>query len=832
MTYAELDVCSNRVANELRRRALKLEESVAILHPVSCEFLVAVLGVLKAGGSYFQMAVDTPARRLEFLLSDSASRLVLADEAGAEALHGWSGDVMDLTRIVRPSSAASDKNPGVPADPNRRAYVNYTSGSTGQPKGVEIEHHSLTNLIGHYHRHLKLTAQDRASMLAHVAFDASVGEVWPTLCAGGTIVIPKRGILLNPDGLIDWLASEEITLTFVATGLAEILFTRSWPKRMKLRYLITGGDRLRVRPPAGLPFTVINAYGPTENTVISTWSVVAPKNGAAQPAAPIGRPFDNTTAYVLDERLQTVPVNVVGELFLGGEQVARGYLGRPDLTSERFLADPFAGKSGARMYRTGDWVRWLPDGELEFLGRRDGQIQIRGRRVELGEIEAAMFACGRVRQVCCAPLLDEGMPSGLVAHVVPEIPGSGFVDELRAYLCARLPDYMVPSEIVLHESLPLTVQGKLDRAALAGLRALKRKTPPIVTGGDGLAKVLAQLWQSLLPAADDSPAESTFAALGGDSLLAIKMALRVEEITGLRFEVSDFLVKPTFAGLCEAVRMRLARAEFEPVLTLHKAGTRPPVFCLYGYDGDIVAYFGLVEALGADQPVFGLRSPALHDLSRLPQSMEEAAAEVVRWIRKIQPNAAPSLIGYSWAGLLAFEVARQLAETEGIHCYTALIGAPAPLRPTTLISRLAHFFRHLPLWIWNLVTDHKHLAGRLTRWRDMAVVMERHLAEAKLPVDDPDLVSSPISVHMIGLMEKYRPLTKPEISVDVFRERNEANCSPHPLRFWKTDFLPDGGWNHWTRQPSRVHWLDGDHVTILRPPLVSRLAQAIRDRPL
>ncbi|HEX4342490.1 MAG TPA: amino acid adenylation domain-containing protein, partial [Verrucomicrobiae bacterium] len=480
MTYRELDARSNHLANELSRFGVKLEEPVVILLPASCDFLTAVFGILKAGGTYFPIDVDVPVKRIEFLLSDSKSRLVLSNVAGLKKLAAWSGTVLDVAQILS-SAHAESKATHAPSDANRRAYITYTSGSTGLPKGVEIEHHALTNLICYYHKRLKLTSRDRATLLAYVAFDASVADIWPILSAGGIAVIPPKGILLNPDGLIAWLAKEEITLTFVPTGLAEILFTRPWPAGMKLRYLITGGDRLRVRPPANLPFEVINGYGPTENTVFSTWSVVTPDDGSGQ-APPIGGPLDNTTAYVLDEQLQPVAVGVVGELYLGGEQVARGYLGRKELTEERFLPDPFAAKPGARMYRTGDWVRWLPDGELDFLGRKDGQIQIRGRRVELGEVEAAIYEHDAVQQVCCVPWLDEGMPSGIIAHIVPEKSGAKIGDELRAYLKEQLLDFMVPSDFVMHESLPLTPQGKLDRAALTALQAAKPGEAQPVTG--------------------------------------------------------------------------------------------------------------------------------------------------------------------------------------------------------------------------------------------------------------------------------------------------------------------------------------------------------------
>ncbi len=825
MSYKELDERSTRVAHELRRRGLKLEESVIVFLPASCEFLVAILGILKAGGTYLPVDSDTPIQRLEFFVSDSASRFVISNVAGMERLRDLPIPLLDLEQIVGGSDRKAVDDLSVPSDPNRRAYIIYTSGSSGRPKGVEIEHHSLTNLVSHYHRYFKLTAQDRASMLAYVAFDASVADIWPTLCAGAVVTIPTKGILLNPDGLIEWLAKEEITLAYVPTGLAEILFTRPWPERIKLRFLLTGGDRLRVRPPAKLPFVVINAYGPTENTVVSTGTVVQPENGKRQ-APPIGRPIHNISAYVLDERMQPVSVNVAGELYLGGEQVARGYLGHPEQTKELFVPDPFTNQPDARMYRTGDWVRWLEDGELDFLGRKDGQVKIHGWRVELGEIEGTLFSHGAVRQVCCVPRLIDGMPSGITAHVATDRLDESLSGELRSYLQARLPDYMVPSEFVLHESLPLTPQGKLDRVALTSFQATKSASPRLVVGEDGLEKALASLWQSLLPAAGNSPRDATFADLGGDSMLVIKLMLGVEEITGQRLEVSSFLVKPTFAGLCDAVRTRMARTEFEPVLALRRQGTRPPLFCLYGISGDIESYFNLAEALGDDQPVFGIRSPALEDFSRLPQSIEEAAAEVVRWIRKVQPQGAPSLVGYSWAGLLAFEVARQLAQAEGICCFTALIGPMAPMRPTHFTSRLAHFVRYFPPWLWNLITDQKDRGWRIMRWREMAARTRENLAEAHLPLEE--LVSKPIPLHLFSLMEKYRPKPGSKVTINIFREYDSTRIPAHPLHAWQTSHLPDGGWNRWVQSHPSIHWLEGDHWTIIKPPLVKTLAQAIR----
>jgi len=829
MSYQELDLHSNRVANELRRRGLELEESVAVFLPASCEFLAAIIGVLKAGGAYFPVATDIPVKRLEYLLGDSRSRLVLSNAAGGKHFSGWSGTVLDIARIIEPSKAEMDQYPDIPSHPKRRAYITYTSGSTGNPKGVEIEHRALTSFVCSCHRRFDITTKDRASMLAYVSFDASVGDIWPVLCAGGVLVIPPRGILLKPDGLVEWLAAAKVTLTFVSTGLLEIIMTRPWPEQMSLRFLMTGGDRLRVRPPAGLSFAIINGYGPTENTVFSTWSVVLPEDGTRQPP-PIGRPLDNTVAYVLDEQMHQVPVGVAGELYVGGEQIARGYLGRPELTAERFLPDPFAGKPGARMYRTGDWAQWRPDGELNFIGRKDGQIKIRGRRVELGEIEAAISTCRSVKQVCCVPWLDEGMPAAVIAHIVSENHEVEFQNELRAHLQDRLPDYMVPARFVLCGSLPLTAQGKLDRAALIALQSAKPPVnngqAPVTVTGDSLEKALSNFWHSLLPSAKDSPPDATFSYLGGDSLLAIKLMIGVEEITGQKLELSTFLLDPTFAGLCKAVKTRLARADFEPVLTLRKKGNRPPLFCLYGFTGDVECYFDLVEAMGADQPIHGIRSPALQDLSRLPETIEAAAAEVVRVIRKGQSHGAPALVGYSWAGLLAFEVARQLAAADGTSCFIAVIGTTAPVRPTNFTFRLVHFARFSPQWLWHWFLDRGNQGRRLTHWWKKVFGAGQNVAEVCPPAQD--WASSPISRHLLSLREKYCPPPKSEVTVDFFLERDAYHPQAHPLQAWDTSHLKDGGWNLWTHKPNRIHWVVGDHTTVIKPPAVSDLAQSIR----
>jgi amino acid adenylation domain-containing protein len=825
ISYAELDLKSSLVAAELQRCGLALEEPVAILIAASCEYVIAMLGVLKAGGSYLPLDPSSPAKRLESLLQASGSHFVLADSNGNQPAKEWLGTRLEVTAILGRTSVAPQKFQVASPSPRRRAYIVYTSGSTGEPKGVEIEHHSLTNLVWAYRQKFNLSTRDRSTMFANVAFDASVADTWPTLCTGGSLIVPPRELVQHPDGLIAWLENEAITWTFVPTGLAEILFTRSWPEQLSLRFLVTGGDRLQIRPPQNLPFTILNAYGPTENTVISTWSVLDPLGSSSQLPA-VGRPITNVTAYVLDEQQHPVADGVAGELYLGGEQIARGYLGRPDLTAERFVPDPFRGKPIARMYRTGDWVRWLPDGQLDFLGRRDDQVQIRGSRIELGEIEATLLAHPFVRSACCLPQSDAGQATGIVAHIVPANAGDDLSEALRIHLGERLPSYMVPARFIFHEHFPLTSYGKVDRTALANSVPKKIPPPPLEAIGDGLEIALSRLWHSLLPAAGSSPKDAGFTTIGGDSLVLVKLMLGVEEITNQRLEASTFLVEPTFPGLCQAVKRRMSQTEFQPVLTLRKHGTRPPLFLLYNYEGDIDVYFHLAVALGNDQPVFGLRSPALENLAKLPSSLEAAAAEIVGWIRKIQPHGRPALVGYSWAGLLAFETARQLAAQAKISGFTALIGADAPMRPTTISNRLTHFIRNFPPWLWHLIADQENRWRRIADWQKMARSTKQNLTDERVTL--PDEVLSPLARHMVVLMEKYSPPPTAEVVVDLFRERGSYQSRPHPLRAWQTSHRPDGGWNNWTHKPVQVHWLDGDHWTILKPPAVFALAQSLR----
>lgn len=818
LTFGELESLARGVARRLLADGLAAEEPVALLFSRCPGFVVAALGVLQAGGSYVALDPAAPENRLAFQLGDCGARRVIAPPGTTAPLAGVKFFTAD-----GPVGPVGESNVA-PADPARRAYLVYTSGSTGRPKAVEVEHHSLTNLVCHYHRKLGFSPVDRVTFLAHPTFDASVADLWPALCAGGTVVIPPPATITDPDALIAWLKDRRITFTFIPTALAALMFGRPWPPGMALRHLATGGEALLVRPPAALPFEVLNTYGPTENTVDSTWAVVS-SAGHGPPL--IGRPIANVGAYVLDEEQRLVPPGAEGELVLGGEGVARGYLNQPEMTRSAFLPDPFSPTPGARMYRTGDRVRWASGGELEFLGRRDGQVQIAGRRVELGEIESCLRGGSGVREVCCLPVSDGATVRGVMAHVESSAPASLLRPELVARAAAELPDYMRPLDITIYQHLPRTPAGKLDRVNLAKSRPARIPAPVQPAGpAASLEESLAALWHGLLPGASAAPATATFWNLGGDSLAAVQLALGIHQLTGRKMPVSALLQEATFEGMRRSVRRGLLQDDPD-VVVFRESGHRPPLFCLFGIHGDVDHYQQLAEALGSDQPVYGLRLPAAYNASALPATMARMAAEASAQIRRVTADPAPALLGFSWSGLLAFEVARQWPGTG--RSFIGMIGSSAPIPRQTVTRRLGHFLRELPPWLGRAFRERQHWSTRLGRFggvlkRTGAALWPKAAAGPAMP----DWAAHPVAQSLIRMGFDYRPEVARPMPLHLFRETQDFGHGGKPFEPHDLNHLWDGGWTPWAKCPPHVHWIPGSHRSILCAPEVGVLAAELR----
>ncbi len=548
LTYRELELRANRVAQRLVELGVGPGVLVGICTERCLEMVVGILGVLKAGGAYVPLDLAYPRDRLAFMLEDARAQVVLTRPDRVRFLPETRAQTLVLDEAWLAGGPAPRLEPRATAQD--LAYVIYTSGSTGKPKGVELEHRGLVNLLTWHQRAYRVAPEDRATHLAGLAFDASVWELWPYLTAGSSLHLVPDEVRLSPPRLLAWLAENRITQSFLPTPLAEAVLKESMPPSLELKWVFTGGDKLHAPPPRGLSFKLVNHYGPTENTVVAT-AVEVPPLESEVPASPspapppIGRPISNVLAYVVDRRGELMPIGVPGELWIGGASLARGYRRRPDLDAEKFVPDRFSNAPGARLYKTGDRVRWRADGELEFLGRRDAQVKIRGFRVELGEIEAVLGRHPAVAE-CAVALRTSGVFGGkLIACFVPRNSASVSAAELRAHLTRELPDYMVPSALVALDALPLTPNGKVDRSALP--EPSEPEEPFVPPQGD-LEQEIAGAWKDVLQL-ERVGANTNFFELGGHSLLLAQVHLRLQADLAPDLSIIELFQYPTVRSL-------------------------------------------------------------------------------------------------------------------------------------------------------------------------------------------------------------------------------------------------------------------------------------------
>jgi amino acid adenylation domain-containing protein len=564
LTYAELELRSNQMAEHLRALGIGSESLVGILLERSIASVVSSLAVLKAGAAYLPLVPTAPADRLSFMLHDSGVQAVITRSNFAGLANGpWKIIKVDEDQehISRLPGRVFDSE----ADASHLAYVIYTSGSTGQPKGVEITRAGLENLVGWHLRAFQVISSDRATLLASVGFDAAVWELWPYLAAGASMHIVPETKRNQPELLRDWMVEEKITISFVATPLAELLIQADWPSSTLLRILLTGADTLHRRPPQGLPFALVNNYGPTESTVVATSGVVNPA-GSETKQPSIGCPIDNTQIYILDEQCQQVPKGIAGELCIGGIGLARGYRNQPELTAAKFVPNPFANGTGSsRLYRTGDRARVLPTGEVEFLGRFDDQIKIRGYRVELDEISSVLDSHPDVKASTVSVSETDGEEKRLVAYLVLSPNSLVNANTFREFLQNRLPDYMIPAVFVRLNALPLTTNGKVDRSALPAPNGNTLPEQAYLAPRTPVEQRLAELIAPLLRV-ERVGVNDNFFLLGGHSLLGTQLLTRVSEAFGVELSLLTIFDHPTLAGMSDEIeKLILAKIESGPV---------------------------------------------------------------------------------------------------------------------------------------------------------------------------------------------------------------------------------------------------------------------------
>ncbi|MFG2132154.1 amino acid adenylation domain-containing protein [Streptomyces sp. NPDC048751] len=657
LSYAELDARTNRLARRLAGAGVVPGDRVAILQERSVDLIVSTLAVLKAGAVYVPLDVRYPAPRLELIVEETGCGVLLADRALAGVEFGHTAEVI----VVDAEQDAADvaaHDPGpleLRTHPDQLAYIMYTSGSTGKPKGIGITH---TNVVALATDTRWRSGHERVLLHSPHAFDASTYEIWATLLGGGLLVVAPPG-QLDAGGLRRLTGEEGLTAVFMTTALFNLLAEEDPGCFAGLSEIWTGGEQVspaafqRVLD-ACADTTVVHVYGPTETTVYATCVPLrAPYRTGRN--VPIGNPMDNTRAYVLDDRLRPVPLGVAGELYLAGAGTARGYVRLPGMTAERFVADPF-GPAGERMYRTGDVVRRDAEGRIEFVGRADHQVKIRGLRIELGEIETALQDQPQVSRTLVTVREDRPGDKRLVAYVVP-VPGADTTG-LRDQVARRLPDYMVPAAFVFLPDLPVNQNGKVDRNALP--------TPDFgpADGGRGprdpreelLCTLLAELLKLDRVGIDDN-----FFELGGDSIISIQLTSRIRSVFGVELSNRAVFQAPTVAALMELMGAGGQREDsFDVVLPLRAGGAAPPLFCLHPVGGVSWMYSGLMRYVDGDRPIYGIQARGLARKEPLPRSMAEMVDDYVERIREVQPSGPYHLLGWSMGSILAHEVAVRL----------------------------------------------------------------------------------------------------------------------------------------------------------------------------
>lgn len=560
LTYGELNDRADQLASLLISAGVSRESVVGLCLPRSLGMIVGALGIFKSGAAYLPLDPVNPPERLAFMLQNSQASVLVTEASLACSLSSSASTVILLDGEGRLSQESARKLEST-RKPDRKpladnlAYVIYTSGTSGRPKGVEATHRNLMSLVDWHCDEFGVSAADRASHLAGIGFDASVWEIWPYLAKGASVHIVNQCVAQNPEALRDWMISERITIAFAPTVLAEQMITMDW-RDAALRILLTGASVLQRHPSRELPFRFVNNYGLTECTVVSTSGDVC-VNGHGNSLPPIGKPIASTQVYILDEHLSAVAPGEAGEIYIGGEGVARGYRNAPELTEARFVADPFKKDAQARLYRTGDLGKFLPDGQIAFLGRIDQQIKIRGFRIEPEEIASTLNRHSAVRaSAVIGREFGEEKETRLVAYIVLGENSSATANDLQRHLSSFLPDYMIPSTFVSMKSLPLTRNGKIDAAALPLPEQNNTLRNYACEAGSPLERRVREILAGLLDL-NEVGVDDNFFFLGGHSLLGMQLVTRLRDVFGVEVSLKSLFDHPTVRDLASEIEQLL-----------------------------------------------------------------------------------------------------------------------------------------------------------------------------------------------------------------------------------------------------------------------------------
>lgn len=831
LTYRELNRKANQLAHYLQTLGVKPEVLVGICVERSLEMLVGLLGILKAGAAYLPLDPGYPQERLELILSDSQVSVLLTDNQQLFADDEQRKVVCLRTNLENISTHSKD-NPASHATAKNLAYVIYTSGSTGKPKGVEITHNAVVNFLKSMQYEPGITASDILLAVTTISFDIAALELYLPLITGAKVVLATRKVASDGRLLRDLINTAGATVMQATPASWRMLLAAGWSGSPQLK-ILCGGEGLTSDLAQQLlekGAAVWNLYGPTETTI---WSTVCKVDAAklSHALVPIGRPIANTQIYILDSYLQPVPMGVLGELYIGGVGVARGYFNRPELTAERFITNPFS--QGSRFYKTGDLARYLDDGTIEYVSRIDNQVKIRGFRIELGEIENTLSAHPQVQETVVITRCDRPEEIQIVAYLTAK-QGQPTPGTLRDFLRQKLPDYMVPTAFVILEALPLTPSGKVNRRALPKptVSSFSQHNEFVAPRNDTEWE-LAKIWSEILNI-QPIGVKDNFFEIGGNSLSAIYLIASIGQQFGKELPLSAVLTNPTiekFANLLDTSSDTFNNSLLVPI---QPKGNKPPFFCVHPAGGHVMCYFKLAHSLSADQPFYGLQAQGFHGEEEPLTRVEDMASLYIQAIQKFQPQGPYSIGGWSFGGVVAYEMAQQLHKQGEEVSLLAILDSYVPILldknkkidERYLVGVLSRYFGGM-LGQDNLVTpdEIKHLSVN----EQINYILDKAIEVKILPPSNQSQQNRRILDVLVGTLKAtYSYMQQPYPGrVTVFRAREKHIMAPDSTLVWVELFsimdaedikIVDVSGNHYT-------CILEPHLQVLAEPLKSCLAE-------
>ncbi|MBW4594950.1 MAG: amino acid adenylation domain-containing protein [Brasilonema angustatum HA4187-MV1] len=849
LTYYELNCRANQLAHYLKSLGVGADVLVGLCVERSLEMIVGLLGILKAGGAYVPLDPEYPQERLQFLLEDAQISVLLTQQSLLDKLPEHTGQLVCLDIEAHLISQSSQDNPSADVQASNLAYVMYTSGSTGQPKGVEVVHRGVNRLLFGVN-YVHLDATQKFLQLAPICFDASTFEIWGALLHGARCVLfPVR--IPTSQNLGDEIRKHDITVLWLTAALFNSIIDDDEKALSGIKQLLIGGEALSVthvhKALAVLPWTqIINGYGPTEGTTFTCCHPIPRQFEPTIESIPIGRAIANTQVYILDEYLQLVPIGVPGELHIGGAGLARGYLNRSELTQEKFIPNPFEEAGESRLYKTGDLARYLPDGNIEYLGRIDNQVKIRGFRIELGEIEAVLNQHDRV-QVCCVIVredtpgetcTEQSRSKRLVAYVVPQKEVTLTTGELRQFLSNKLPGYMVPNAFVMLESLPLTQNGKVDRRAL--------KAPDCTSDSDRFLEArnqlelkLVQIWSKILKI-DKIGVQDNFFDLGGHSLLASYLMTQIKQQYGKDIPLTTLFQNPTIEQLAVIIQKDSDYSNSSYLVAIQPNGANLAFFCVPGAGGRPFYFYHLGRYLGEEQPLYSFENDLYEKVGSI-SGIEEIASIYVTAMQTVQPQGPYFLGGHSYGGNVAFEMAQQLHEQGHKVAMLAIIDSSAPTYKDKQMlvdyinwdhaRWLAEVSKGIEVYLEKDIDISYETLQPLSVEEQLKYVLHYFKMANMLPPNAE-------TTQLTNIVEAYKTsclclvdyVPKQIYPGKITILRANEDLPDDPNRELASEISQDFslGWSEFCTEPVDIHFVLGNHVTIMAEPHVQVLAEQLR----